>query len=497
MFKKLIFVSFLLVFSFLLSFNFASAGVLINEIMYDLDGGDIDWVEVYNDGSEGVDLSTYKLLISNSTSNHGITNTEGGSVIEGGGYGVIVSSSVISKYTEKWGATGHVYTSSFSLPNVAGKVEINTGDKLSPVSTLSYSSEHGAMGNGKSLQKISDIWKESVPTPGKVNVLSSGETNNEQTEGGGSTEETGGSTNIPSSTSAPVKLKTDLKITTKITARSPLFVGLNNTFSASVLGPSNEGLFYGNYFWNFGDGASQETKVNTGGNITHTYFYPGEYTVTLEYYSNYYPDAKPDATDKINVKVVNADVLISSVGDEKDFFIELTNNTDNSIDISKWMLAGFNKRFTFPKNTIIPTKKKIIFSPYVTGFDFTDKNNLKLVNQEWKTIFDYGLSIAPVISIPVEPVVQQVKNSTSKRNSPIKEVETSEVESSSDYTPFIQGENLQAQALSSGVVDSGGNNFIYILFFVFITILGGGMVYFVRKRKVIPEIGEDFEILDE
>ena len=58
---------------FVFSFHVAYANILINEVMYDVEGTDTDreWIEVYNDGSESVDLSTYKLFEANT--NHGLT----------------------------------------------------------------------------------------------------------------------------------------------------------------------------------------------------------------------------------------------------------------------------------------------------------------------------------------------------------------------------------------------------------------------------------------
>ena len=37
---------------------------IINEVMYDLEGTDTDreWIEVYNDGAESMNLATYKFL---------------------------------------------------------------------------------------------------------------------------------------------------------------------------------------------------------------------------------------------------------------------------------------------------------------------------------------------------------------------------------------------------------------------------------------------------
>src|SRR6266404_8939389 len=154
--------------------HLAHANLSVNEIMYDLDGTDIDWVEVYNSGGPDVDLSTIKILISNSTSNHAINNFSGSSVLHSGDYGVIVASSSISNYTSKWGNFGNIFTSSFTLPNDTGQIQINAGDKTQPISSVTYSSSQGASGDGNSLQLLNGSWVGAAPTPSAANSSSSG-----------------------------------------------------------------------------------------------------------------------------------------------------------------------------------------------------------------------------------------------------------------------------------------------------------------------------------
>src|SRR3990167_3238519 len=62
--------------------NVYAGNLTITEIMYDLDGSDIDWVEIYNSSSNDIDITTLGLFISNSTSNHGIIKYEGSQVIK-------------------------------------------------------------------------------------------------------------------------------------------------------------------------------------------------------------------------------------------------------------------------------------------------------------------------------------------------------------------------------------------------------------------------------
>ncbi len=77
---------------FLASFfvgRFAHAQIIINEIMYDVNGSDSgrEWVEVYNNGAESINFSKWKL--SEGSSNHGLVVAKGSSVISPGEYAII------------------------------------------------------------------------------------------------------------------------------------------------------------------------------------------------------------------------------------------------------------------------------------------------------------------------------------------------------------------------------------------------------------------------
>lgn len=490
-------IKFILLFSVLFIFfvfNKASASVIINEIQ--LLPTDARFIELYNNSNSEIDLTGYYIQRKTET-------------------GTSFSSLVSSTYFENKKIAGNEYflisrsamqgsdivvsnmtlteSNVIQIKNPEGEVvdKICWGD-VSDCTELKASNP----AEGKSISRQSNSLVISIPTPGKVNSTSTTEDQTENTSN--QSENTGSSsnTNTTSSSSASANKIEEKRIQTKISAKSFGFVGLVNNLEASVTGREGETLFYGRYFWNFGDGSSKEMKVNTGGSATHTYFYPGEYRVILEYYINDYGEI-PDATDEIILKIIPADVLISSVGDEKDFFIELTNNTANEVDISKWMLVSNDKRFVFPKNSKIASKKKIILSPFVTGFNILDKSNLKLVNADWKTVFDYGLSITP------PPALALVKNVSSVSRARL-------ANSSQDYEndlyveeDFIENINtdLSNTNLGASVIKSDvKNNYLIYLFLILIIFIGGGMVYFLRKNKNLKtttEDGDDFDILDE
>ena len=297
-----------------------------------------------------------------------------------------------------------------------------------------------------------------------------------------------------------IKIKTikSPKIETKIIVKKLVFVDTPVLFKANTTGYNNEPLSYGKYFWNFGDGGSKEIKVNNKTNLKHNFFYEGEYTVALEYYQNYFSQ-KPDASDKIIIKVIPADILISRVGNKEDFFVEILNNTNYDANLSKWALLSDKKSFTLPRNTILESKKKIILSPKITSFSVSDEKTLKLVNPQWKTIFDYSSSV-------IEPV-NLVKKLTSVKLSKTKSIHVlaknnikenkSILEDNTKIT--IPTKNLLAEAFKSNVPKEK-DDFKYWLGLIVFLGIGASATYFIRnnKREIISKIdGSDFEIIDE
>ena len=266
----------------------------------------------------------------------------------------------------------------------------------------------------------------------------------------------------------------------KIIGKTFAFVGIPFSLQGIALGSNGEQLSYGKYFWNFGDGDSRETRDSLS--FSHTYFYSGEYPASLEYYTNYY-SLVPDATAKIIIRAVPIIVSISRVGDISDFFIELSNNTDYEIDISKWVLSGDGKSFNFPRNTIIGSKKKIILSPTITNFNFEDAKSLKLSTDTSQLVFNYSASIAPA-AIPA----RQDLVKTLPAVKPLEESATS----APDGLASVMENDAIAENSSLPSIPA-------IFAFIFIG-TSAGAVYFLRQKgtkKIMSKAGDDFNILEE
>ena len=474
---------FLFGFIFLFSFHLAFAVASINEVFYSTTSK--QWIEVYNNSDTAIDITKYKILDNGASVNgHVISAIAGGSnFIEPYGF------AVVAKVPDDFGTVSfQLFKSSLGIKPTADTADtVILRDTSGGASDNTVLVSNNSAIDGNSLQFINNSWQSAIPTPGQQNsnlIQETASTNN--------------SSSASSSTTTETKNEEVSKVKTKIEGKVLAFVGIPVGFNATTTGHMNEILSYGKYFWNFGDGDSKEIDTNNKAKFTHTFFYEGEYTVMLEYYQNYSSE-EPDAIDKMTIKVIPANVSISNVGDEKDFFIEITNNTLYDADISKWILLSNQKSFTLPRNMILESKKKIILSPKITGFSFSDKDSLKLLNPQRETMFDY--------SGVLKPIETQTKNLVSK----ISKLNTNE--SREAVKPPFGGftakladaemptDNLLANASESDIPLAESSNFNYSIFGLFAFLgISGSTAYFIRNRnrKIIGEAnGSDFEILDE
>jgi len=471
--KKTILVS--LGFAFLFSFNLARAGVIINEVQ--LSPTEERFIELYNPGGSSVELTGWYIQ----------RKTETGSA-----FGSLVSKTYFEN--KAINADDYFLISHDSIPNadiVLGSLTLTESNMIQLknsnqeiVDKIGWGEASDCEGacapnpaTGKSIQKMDDDWIVSASTPGEENQVSGDEEeNNNDDESNNESEET---------TAETKKAETPLANKTKITAQMPAFAGLPVQFKISN---TVSGKSCGKYSLNFGDGNSLETQkiFSIPEKFTHIYYYPGEYIVTVECYKSYL-SSEPDASDKMTIKVVLSEVVISKTGDVKDFFVEISNNAPYEADISSWVLSSYQNKFIFPKNTILKSKNKIIISPKTTNFSILDKDTLSLVNSEGETMSDFLSS--------------QKQTGVSTKNSIVNS--TAVKPPLGGFTANPENEQVPVDNLGATAVKSDSdteNNMMYgIGLFAFLG-LSAGATYFIRVRNrgtSQEKAGDDFEIIDE
>lgn len=341
--------------------SLVSAQVYINEIMYDLSGGDSgrEWIEVYNSGSSAIDLSAWKFFENNT--NHSLNNISGGTSLSAGGYAIIAD--VTTKFLLDWPSfSGILFDSTFSLNNTGETLSLKDSTQT-VIDTVTYNSSTGANGDGNSLQKSGSSWIAAAPTPGLANSsnssgsssTSTATTTNQSTENNEVDSNESGSSVHYNATSLSNKKPEAASIVSAGrdrlgTVGSPLEFRAETNFeyTGSTI-----------FKWNFGNGSEGVGTV-----LNHVYEYPGEYTVVL---NALLPEGQ--AVSRFNVKIVEPDIAITAATPER---IELKNNSKHELSLFGRVLVVGEKYFAFPQDTIIRAGQSISFSNKVTGLHPTN-----------------------------------------------------------------------------------------------------------------------------
>jgi hypothetical protein len=340
--------------------SFSNAQVYINEIMYDLPGtdGGREWVEVYNAGTDEIDLTTFKF--SEATANHTIKVVAGTATIGSGEYGIIADDS--SKFSLDWPSfSGHLFDSSFSLNNSAATLTLKDSAG-SVVDQVSYSSSQGAAGDGATLQKNEGNWIVALPTPGALNSLipvaatSTATTSDIQNTASTTTTTvttSSGGTYSSHYSFTPLSEYKDSSSFAVTAGRNRIGVtGMPLEFEAKA--NINDGS--ASYIWTWGDG----TK-DSGKHTKHTYVYPGEYIIVLSG-----TVGSEVSVSRTKVKIDEPKLVIRNVHPE---YIEVENKAKNEVNLYGWSLVSQEKVFEFPQDTIIDAGSKLVLSSYVTGLN--------------------------------------------------------------------------------------------------------------------------------
>ena len=372
--------------------SFAKASIVFTEIMYDPPtGGGSSWIEVYNNGSQPVDLTKYYLYVDSSSNTygtqHGITQKgTGTNIIPSNGYAIIADDELNFLQTN---SNLIVFDSSFSFSSKNLSYLTITSDKTKPPAIYDDKTildpNQGGKNDGNSLQKNSDgTWTPAQPTPGYTtnggfsqdSVASGTQSYNvTYTTASGDVPyvATNSTTSIP--TSAVVSSNNPQAV---LVVPKAAIAGVPVLISPSIVGINNFLDTAKSFHVTLGDGTQHYDSLPN--DFEHTYAFPGTYVVNFEYTRNPYSKNSVDklSTRKI-IEVTAAPVVISKVN--LDGSIEILNPWTREIDISNWILRSLSAPdvyFIIPDGTVILPSKKIIFAREVTLFSTQNTKSLEL-----------------------------------------------------------------------------------------------------------------------
>lgn len=344
-----------------LGLNAASLG--ITEIMYDLEGSDSghEWVEIYNNTGESIDLTKYKFVESGSA--HNINHYSGSIELPNDSYAVIADNptNFLNDYSNF--KIDQLYDSSFSLSNDKGESLAIKNVDGEIINEITYNVTLGANGDGKSLQQNSSgVWVASIPTPGNKII----EPNTTSPENLNTT---------PTISSTSNKETTQKESTMHFVFDIPenAIVGSKIIFKNTLYGFSGERINTGLFTWNFGDG--QTITQNTNQNVEHIYAFPGNYTVTCSYkYGSWYNGTI--AMDRVRVSVVESPLVFKDLYTDPYPAIRIINNSNSEYNISNYIIKTATANIIIPEGSFIGAKDDIVIN---LPAGIYSKNELELV----------------------------------------------------------------------------------------------------------------------
>ena len=378
--KRIILTGFLFLF---LPTAFARASVVFTEVNYDPQGTDSkhEWVEVYNNGNDSIDLTKYFLQTDGASSSfHTINSVAGVSNLPGNTYAVIASDAptFLADYS---GYGGIVYDSSWNdLSDTSGKTLVINDANKTILNQFTYDVSLGGSNGGNSLQKTSgDTWISALPTPG-IGTLeddssdsnSNTQDNNTNDSNDGSSNETNSGTASSTSNFVSNTPQAQLSIPKNIIAGVPVKI------TPSLINVSSPTYNQKSFYISLGDGSQHYDY--TASAFWHSYTFPGMYVVYFEYVQNpYNPDSGDILSIRKTIEVLPSPIVINNIN--VDGSVEISNPSSRDVDMSQWILRSLvspDMYFTIPKNTIILPGKKILFSSDVTGLSYENLKSLEL-----------------------------------------------------------------------------------------------------------------------
>lgn len=346
---------------------FASAQIIITEIMYAPATGEAEWIEIHNSSDAEISLLNWRFFNSKDTS--APLRIQNGSEVVGPGAYAIITTLANSSYF-----SGIVFSSSqFTLPDDSSKSNtykaISDSDK-NIIDFVEYNTSIGAEKNsGKSLQRIGNSWVASVPTPGLPNI-----------------ESTIDSFGAGESFSASQSFSSNSQNTSVITTSNSVLditfggdrmvtVGTPVNFQATIKKNTvqNNSL---DLSWSFGDG-----YVGVGKNVTHTYKYPGDYALVL----------RATAGDFVSIAKAVVRVIEPKINiiEERDSII-LHNTSNQEINLFNWKIVSQNKGYIFQADTIILPNSKIIIEKDMLKMKGERSDSTKLFDSKGIEVGNYS-----------------------------------------------------------------------------------------------------------
>lgn len=350
------------IFIFLLALPAAArASVIISEVMYDPPGANSkqSWLELYNDGTEPVDISKWSITdgatgSSGALSKHALNVPPknggiGSASIPAGGYIIVADDA--ATFEAAYPSVPAVLDSVFSVSNPDAGAEVRLIDAQgATVDTFSFSADPYASNKGNSLQRSAGQLVSALPTPGAANATEAYVPPQAQEDSSSVSSKTPSVSYVPPP--APV-------VFADAGADRTVVVGADTAFRAQAYDRDRAAFKSAKFVWNFGDGASAE-----GSQVMHHFSYPGRYDVEL-----YITNQNYSASSRVIVEAKEAAVAMTALAGGG---VSIQNRAGRDLDLSYWEVAQGASTFKLPEHSVVLKDAAINIDQATLGFAATD-----------------------------------------------------------------------------------------------------------------------------
>lgn len=388
-----------------------SFALVISEIQFDPAGTDTDreWIEIFNDTSSTLDLTTYKFFENNT--NHGIDTLSGDKNVQSGEYVVLVQD--LNKFkTDYPNFVGKIFKSSFSLSNTGESLSLKDKDG-NILNTVNYSPSGTGAGNGLtiSFDGVNYVKSEATPGSGSLQMNTTSNTNTTST----TTAATSTTTDATTTTTNDVFVAPTYyhrsywpeseKVYVTAGENKIVIVGADVAFEANAVMGDKRQATDANYFWNFGDDTTGEGKK-----VFHSFKFPGEYIVVVDAYAG-----GSTNNTRVYVKVVepNLSVKLDKYNDEK--FVQINNNSNDEVELGGFLIKSSGGEYEYTSTlskhfSILPQKNVKVGKDALKFATSTTKVVLTLPNGKEISSSTRATSTTNILSLTTTATNTPVKN---------------------------------------------------------------------------------------
>lgn len=339
----------------------------INEIFPAPENGN-EWVELYNSGSEIINLSGIFICDDSSSTSSCKTSS---STINPQNFLLINLNT--NRYLNNDGDTVRLLDPSENLLD-----QIIYHDSLLPNKNQSLA----RVNDGVDTNSDSDWAITTVPTPGTANVISKPATIMTSNASNNSSQNTSSQIIIQNKNLNTTAIVTDtVRFNLKLSA--PSFAAPLEILEFSALGSADPRGGKINYAWDFGDSSSTVGQL-----AKHAFSTTGTYNITLNALSS----AGTIGSKTQGVKISNeyfvasgtvrlSEILSNPDGDETKEFIELENTSDTTTSVALWRLINktTNKIYIIPERTQIPPHNFAVFFRSITKLTLANASPTEII----------------------------------------------------------------------------------------------------------------------